>query len=133
MIAAFFANFSWLAFIGSLIAALVTSFAKTHGVPARLGGAQSFGIGILSFCFTAVGVAISYFAVLKHFEISATNIAGAFIITVIANYGSYVALKDKNSLDWQDCLLFVKEGFLWVTAYPAVAATLGFTGFKLTV
>jgi hypothetical protein len=133
MSASLLPNFSWLAFIISLVVALVTSFAKTRGGVARLGGAQSFGIGILSFICTAIGVVISYFVVLRHFEISSANIAGAAIITVIANYGSYVALKDKSKLDWQDCLLFVKEGFLWVTAYPAFAAALGFVGFKLTV
>jgi hypothetical protein len=126
-------SFSVLAFLIFLVAALILSFAQTKSVGlGHLGSAPSLKVGIGSFLATAAGVVLSYFAIHKHFEISGPNIAGVLAICVIANYGSYVALKDKNEFDWQDCLLFVKDGFMWATAYPAVAAALGLTGFKFT-
>jgi hypothetical protein len=126
-------SFSWPLFAAFCIVAIVASYLQSkRSNVAWYGGRPSLKIGVISLVATAIGVTLSYCIVLKHFALSVPNIAGAVIVTFIANYGSYVALKSKDEFDWQDFLLFIKEGFLWVTVYPAVAAALGFSGFKIS-
>jgi len=127
-------SFQWIYFlVFAALAYFVTSAScKSSSFIVYSPGKPSLGVAIGSFASTLGGVLLSYFAFLKHFELSRANIAGALAATFIANYASYAALKDKNHFDVQDFFLFVKEGFLWVTAYPGVAAALGLSGVKFT-
>lgn len=69
-------------------------------------------------------MALSYLAFVKGFSPTPANLAGAAGVTVVANLGSFVSKDDKGTLSFVEFLSFVKDGFLWTSAYPTLATAL---------
>lgn len=91
----------------------------------------SFSVGLLFLLATGIGVGLSYIVFNSVFILSAKIVAGAIGAAVIANLGSYAAEQRRTRLDFLQFLTFVKDGFLWASAYPSLAAALGATGPKI--
>ena len=79
-------------------------------------------IGFLALLGTAAGVFASYYVIQKRFDLNASNIAGAAVATLFANLGSFMLMKDRKDFGYLDFLSFTKDGFLWSSIYPALAA-----------
>jgi hypothetical protein len=79
-------------------------------------------IGFLALLGTAAGVLASYYVIQKRFDLNTPNIIGAAIATVFANLGSFLLMKDRKDFGYLDFLSFMKDGFLWSSTYPALAA-----------
>ena len=83
-----------------------------------------FKIAVLALLGTAAGVLASYYVIQKRFDLNTPNIVGAAVATLFANLGSFLLMKDRKDFGYLDFLSFVKDGFLWSSTYPALAAAL---------
>lgn len=89
-------------------------------------------VAVAAVIATAIGVLLSYFVVQKRFDLTGPNIAGAVVATVFANLGSFLLLKDKSDFGFLDFMSFIKDGFLWSSTYPALAAAFHQIKFPIT-
>jgi hypothetical protein len=124
----------WVLGIAGLVFSIVQYYQWQSTVAAAKGGQQNvpIGKGLLGLLAAAIGVVISYFVVQKRFDLTAPNIAGAAIATVFACLGSFLLLKDKSDFGFLDFLSFLKDGFLWSSTYPALAAAFHQIKFPIT-
>jgi hypothetical protein len=125
---------SWTLLI-LIVASIVYTWIQAQfsdGVVYLLSQRPSTSVGIASFIATAIGVVLSCLAFKKGFNPSVANIAGAIGVAIVACLGTYALKRDKTRFDPQDFLTFVKDGFLWTSAYPALAVALGEIGKPTT-
>lgn len=90
-------------------------------------GKASTLVGLLLLLATGIGVCLSYLAISRVFTLSIGIIAGAVGVTIVSYLGTYGVKKEKTRFDLQEFLAFTRDGFLWTTAYPSLAAALGVT------
>jgi hypothetical protein len=98
---------------------------KQGGFRMLAGPEPSWGVGFFSLLGTASGIFLSYLAFRKGLSLSLANIAGAIGVTVVANLGTFATRSNSKTFGFLDFLAFVKDGFLWTTAYPTLATALG--------
>jgi hypothetical protein len=124
----------WVLTIAGLFFSVVKYFQWQTTLAAASGGSNDvpIGKGLLGLVATAIGVFISYMVVQRQFDLSGPNIAGAVIATVFACLGSFLLLKDKSDFGFLDFLSFMKDGFLWSSTYPALAAAFHQIKFPIT-
>jgi hypothetical protein len=124
----------WVLTIAGLCFSAVSYFQWKGTLAAASGGPHDvpIGKGLLGLLAAAIGVFISYMVVQKRFDLTGPNIAGAAIATVFACLGSFLLLKDKSDFGFLDFLSFLKDGFLWSSTYPALAAAFHQIKFPIT-
>jgi hypothetical protein len=108
--------------IAALIFSAIYYFRWKSSLAVAGGNDVPLKIGLLALLATAAGVVASYFVVQRHFDLTTPNIIGAGVATVFANLGSFLLLKEKKEFSYLDFISFVKDGFLWSSTYPALAA-----------